>query len=267
MSRYFVGSLGFLWLFVEFTSFFFTQALVFSDPWLFVTIILISASIAIFRAFPRTAFERHSSYSDVTIQMLVGDIFKQKADIALVTSDHFDTMDEDQQRGRSLKMQMIERLFASNADEVNAQIDSAIDVQKLKGTPNPEKSWGNKVRYPIGSIAPLVAEGSRCYLTVACQITEGTNVEMKKDELWEALSSLWKFIGRDSSVLAVPVWGAGQSRARASRRTLLQTLLLSFALATREKKVVDRLIVVIYDKEYEPAEFQDAIQFITTLDF
>ena len=265
--RFFVGSLRLLWLFIEFTSFFFPGASFFSDPRLFLFILGVSALFALARAFPRTSFEHRSSYSDVTIKMKVGDIFTQNTDLALVTSDHFDTVDEDQQKGRSLKMQMIERIFNGNTKEVDAQIDRALKAQHLSGVLNQDKNWGKKLRFPIGSIARLTSDNIRYYLTVACRITNGRDLEMSKDELWEALSKLWRFIGRDNQTLAVPVWGAGQSRARASRRTLLQTLLLSFALATRERKVVDQLVVVIYESDYDPAEFQDAIQFIKSLDF
>ena len=265
--RHFIGALGFFWLFVEFFSFFLKDTALFSGQWVFGAILICSLLFALFSTFPRITFEHRSIYSNVSIRLVVGDLFEQSVDLALVTSDYFDTVDENPQQSRSIKAQLIERVFGGDTAKVDQMIEQSIKTQKLNGSINAEKSWGKTSRYRIGSIVPLVSEGQRFHLVVACHVKNDKSIDMSKDDLWSGLSSLWKFVGRETHEIAVPLWGAGLSRAQASRRTLMQTLLLSFALATRERKVASRLTVVIHDKEYDPAEFQDAIRFIKTLDF
>jgi hypothetical protein len=61
--------------------------------------------------------------------------------------------------------------------------------------------------------------------------------------------------------------GAGLAGFQASRISLIQLLLLSFAIATREKIVTRKLTLMIWEGDYDPREMSEAIEMIKTLEF
>lgn len=95
------------------------------------------------------------------------------------------------------------------------------------------------------------------------------NALVSKEDLWMSLSSLWKMVRERSTSdrFAVPFWGVGIARFPSSRLLLIQLLLISFAIATRESVVTRKLSLIIYEKDYDPEEIIVIIQILNTLTF
>jgi hypothetical protein len=268
LAGHFFQALGGLWLLIELSKHFFPR-LDAPRPTLLIGVLLISLLWSLARSFPPQTFRRRYRASNVEIEISVGDILKEHSHIAFGVSECFDTEPEVVIGGGSLMAQMVRHAFSGNHTLLDGAISDALRRSKLTARHDPDKDFGKPNRYPIGSVAIIEVNSRKVFLTAFSVTNADGTTTTSKDNLWSSLSQLWSEFVRvgQTEPLAVPVLGSGISRVQASRISLIQLLILSFVIATRERVVSRHLKIVIYENDYDPVEMAEAIELIKTLDF
>lgn len=261
-------ALGFLWLILEFSAFFFPNYIQKSSI-IFYLAIVVSALWAIAMSFPPISYSKESSSSNLIIEVKLGDIFSEPSNIAIGTSNYFDSEYPNIISEHCLKAQFIKRFYDSNPGFLDKEIEKSIDEQMIKGEPNDTKTFGKKIRYPIGTVAVVPFNNHKALLSVFSEMQSDKTTVISRKSIWESLCNLWDAARRQKSLhsIAIPVWGAGFGLAPANRISLIQLILTSFIMANREWTVSRKLSILIYEKDYDPREMMKIKKLINTMTF
>jgi len=261
-------ALGILWLLLEFSAFFFPDFIE-KDISLFYMSIAISALWAIVMAFPPISYIKESSSTNLKIEVKLGDIFSEPSNIAIGTSDYFDSEYPNIISEHCLKAQFIKRFYDNNPAFLDKEIEASIKDQAIKGTVDETKAFGKKTRYPIGTVAVVPFNNHKAFLSVFSEMQTDKNTVISRKSIWESLCNLWDAVRRHKSLhsIAIPVWGAGFGLAPANRISLIQLILTSFIMANREWTVSQKLSILIYENDYDPREMLKIKKLIDTTNF
>jgi hypothetical protein len=267
LSRHFLQVLGAVWLMLEVAYFF--SLIERGRPGLLLGIIGVALFWAIARSFPPLAFRKKSKPSNVEIEIGVGNILEEPSNIAFGCSDCFDSEPEMVIGKDSLMAQLVRTSFGGKHKLLDQEIGAALNSEGIVGLHDPRKTFGKLDRYPIGTVAKIDVNRRKAFLLVFSVTNYDKTTTTSKEDLWISFGKLWAAVRKHgySEPIAVPVLGSGLARFRSSRISLIQLILLSFAIATREDIVCRRLKIVISPDSYDPDEIAEAIQMIETLDF
>lgn len=224
---------------------------------------------AMLLAFPSLSCSRRSKATDVEIEIKIGNLFDQVCDIAIASSDCFDTDAPNVIPSKSLKAQLIKRAFKNDHHLLDSLLDSFLNEHKVGGKLDNAKTFGKKLRFPIGTVA-VVPEGNRkIFIFVLTKILKDKTTPTSGEDLWISLNRLWAAVRQHGaqSPIAIPLFGAGLAAALTSRVSLVQLILISFAIATRQRKVTKKLIITIYDADYDPEEMMEFGKLLNTIEF
>ncbi len=261
-------ALGILWLLFEVASYFSPG---FSDKKSILFYFFISAALVwtVIRSFPRLNHHKKSKPSNTEIEIKVGNLFKEPGYLAIGCSDCFDTEPETVIGSRSLMAQLVKNSFSGNYNILDGKISQSMYEQKIHGIPLSEKKFGKTERFPIGAVAVIQLTNQKVFLFAFSTTNNDKTTTTTKEDLWASLCQLWTEVRKQGFLepISVPVFGAGLARFPASRISLIQLLLLSFAIATRENIVSRKLTLVISESDYDPEEMAEAIELVNTLEF
>ncbi|HEX9974718.1 MAG TPA: macro domain-containing protein [bacterium] len=261
-------ALGILWLILEFSAFFFPNFIV-RDSSFFYLAILISALWAIALSFPPISYSKESSSSNLKIEVKLGDIFSEPSNIAIGTSNYFDSEYPNIISEHCLKAQFIKRFYDGNHDFLDKEIEASLKEQNINGTEDRTKIFGKQIHYPIGTVAVVPFNNHRAFLSVFSEMQADKNTVISRKSIWESLCNLWDAVRRNKSLhsITIPVWGAGFGLAPANRISLIQLILTSFIMANKEWTVSQKLIIMIYEMDYNPREMLKIKKLIDTINF
>ena len=268
----FLISFGSLWLLIECSSALSTKikAIVDKfDPWLLVIALFGSFCFALYRAFPRIAFTRKFKSTQTSISIKVGDLLEEKGNIVIGSSNYFD-FDYNKSTGISLKSQLISKLFNNDIHFINNLVKKSLSDLESTAVFDKEKDYGNKSHYPIGTVAVLPQADRNIFAVILTKLVfKGKDKHTKSDPeiLNQALIGLWKKIeveGRKKK-FSLPVLGAGLANVQLSYLLIIQTIILSYAIYSRGSAISKEMILVISPNDYNPEDFEEAIQFLNSL--
>jgi hypothetical protein len=220
-------------------------------------------------ALPPQKYRKKSRLSGVEIEISTGNLFEEQGNIAFGCSDCFDTEPETVVGPNSLIAQLVTIFHKGDHKALDSLILQYLDNQKIRGKNDPDKLFGKNIRFDLGTVAIVPVRDKKAFLLVFSVTNDDKTTTTSTEELWMSLCRLWVAIRRNGflSPIAVPVFGSGLARFPASRISLIQLLLLSFVIASRESKVSKKLTLVISEHDYDPAEMMEAIGLLETLDF
>lgn len=267
--KYFLGSLGAIWLLVEFVSFF-KQDLIEKDYKLFYGSLILSIIWAFFKSFPIIYVGKKSKLSHSEIEIRIGKLLDLKdCDIAIPSSNCYDTNFPQIIHGNTLKAKLIKKEFGGNSTALDKAIESFLKKNQIIGEIDSEKKIGKKHRYPFGTTVVIESHSRNVYLTSMSNMTNEGVSQASKESIWLGLCGLWNVVRVKGHLkpIALPIWGSGYSRARSSRIGLIQMAILSFVIATNESKVSNKLIISVLEEDYSPELFHDLRDFLNTIEF
>lgn len=272
MLSNFLIMFGGIWLCLEFPSFLSDDFLQFIKPftnWILFISLFTSLIYAFIMSFPIMEYEKEFKASNTSIKIKVGDLINESCDIVVGTSDYFDTA-YDIQSNISLKSQVINRLFNSDKDNVDRLIENSLQNQAIEGTINNEKQIGKNIQYQIGTIAILLQNNRKIYLTVITNLVfenQDKHTETNPEKFNVALNCLWNKIkveGRKKEI-SIPVIGSGLSGLNLSNLILMQSAILSFVVFSKQTRITQKLNVVIKEDNYNPNDFEEIVKFLNTI--
>ena len=163
----------------------------------------------------------------------------------------------------------IKREFNHDNTLLDLQVNKYLKEKGIKGKLDQNKVKGNRYRFPYGTTAIVNSNKRKLYLTTMAEMTNEGYVKGTKESIWLGLCGLWNSYRRTGQLnsIAIPLWGGGQSRTKASKLGLAQLIILSFVIATNESKMSNKLILTFQKHDYDPKMFSELKRFINTLEF
>lgn len=259
----FVTIFGLIWLFIEPAGLFLPERV--NWGWRgYVGLVCVSLVFAVARNIPRTSFSRSFSSPDYTIEIKVGDLFDQPEHLVIGLNDVFDTELGEIIKQSSVQGQFLDRIYSGDRARLDAEIDKALQPLKNKTQQDLDKQRGKRWRYPIGTTLVLGVEGRRYFLSAYGRMGSDLRIQSTVDDIWLSLTTLWQQVrlrGHGKGV-SIPIIGSDLARTGLSRMALAKLIMLSFALATKEGFVANRLTVMIRPEDLNSVDVVELQDFL-----
>jgi hypothetical protein len=236
----------------------------------FVLAAIASAGWGLYRAWPKRRVSRAFGLPDITVDVVVGDIFDQDGSIGIGFTDTFDTdtTNDEVISSKSLQGQFQSKVYGTDIARLDADITSG-----LAGKPpasvetRVDKPKGKLERYPLGTVAPIRDGGRRYYCIAYSYLGNDLVARATVESLWEALHKLWDQVIIDGrKPVAVPIFGPKLAKIdHLHRETLLRMIVLSFVARSRHEIVSEKLTVVISEADQATINMPEFNAFLMTI--
>lgn len=242
---------GAIWTFMELLDFLSIYSKGQYSQYAIVPILLASVVIVIATRRPVARITYRVPARDYTVEVKIGDIFKESGDVVISSSTTFDT---DVASGLiapdSLQGQFALRVFQSNTVAIDQQLDVG-----LKGIPSTKRADapGKIHEYAIGTVAKVSVPGKNYYFVAMSRLNEhGTAMSTVRD-VEDALEGVWKFVAAQGELrtLVLPLMGTGRGRLAVPRKKMIERIAQSFADASKEKVFSNRLVIMVRPEDAE----------------
>ncbi|MFV2194768.1 macro domain-containing protein [Nocardiopsis sp. LOL_012] len=235
-----------------------------------VSVVAISVGWGVYRAYPRSSLTREFQVPDITIRVVIGDLFGQETHLVVGFTDTFDTDTSD---GiiypRSVQGQLLKRVFDDDLAALDGLLNYALKGAKhIKKESRRNKPKGKRVRYPVGTVASIRRDDCLYFCVAYTKMGNDLVAQSSIDELWRSLSELWREVHRRAHREPVSIGLVGSELARincVNRESLLKMILLSFVAQSREEIVSRELTVVIHPSDAHHLNMLEIDAFIKSL--
>ncbi len=224
---------GALWLLVEATSYF--GSIEASNKikefwWVFL---LSGILISLYRLIPKRKFSFIVDNRDTTVELVVGDIFKQKGPIIVGSNTGFIT-DAGTISPSSIQGLFCEKYFPSIQpvkDQINAQIQN--------------------LPCEFGTTITIRGSSRVGYFCAIAEVNSSGVARSNIENLRISLGGLWNYLSdnAEKDIINIPILGSGFSRISAKREELVRELLLSFFAALSQSTFCDGIRIVIHPND------------------
>lgn len=266
VANNFLMVFGTLWLFTESAAFFFSEYLSNYRSVIFLVIFSSAFISSLVLSFPRLRYSRAFTRLNVEVAVKVGDVLREiengACNVVFGASDTFTIKTERIAGKQSIRSQLANKFYQGKwhlfDKDIVASLSEKSLVDEISGT----------YKVPIGSVGVVKIGDIKTFCLVNKEKAVGKTTNISKENLWLALCNLWEAVknkGGNYPVI-IPVLGAGFGRAPASRISLIQLILMSFAVSNREFRITKRLTIMIHEQDYNPGEMSEVIAFIDALD-
>ena len=237
---------GVLWAAVESLSAFFVTLKPEGLVW-YSALVGVAVLGGIWRAWPTQRIEFSIPGSDSSCAIRFGDVFAGTGVVVIPVNEYFDGELGDHVSEKSLHGQVIKDVMAG-------QSKTFVDLtsEALEGVTPEEsgvaRSSGRRNRYAIGTVA-RVDFNERRYLFVALSRTDLLSLKASATvhDLWTCLAGVWRGIREYSNgqPVRIPLIGSGLSGIGLPPGNLIEIIVTSFLVYTKERKVADRVTLVL----------------------
>lgn len=194
--------------------------------------------------FPVRSVRYKPSKKDYSYEIRIGDLFESPESVVVSTSTTFDTdISSGLIAADSLQGQLTQRLLNGKTDDLDRQISAALKGLTFSDAVSP----GKRKRYPIGTVAHVTINGKCFYFLAMSELNQSGNARMPPGAYEEALVGLWNAVAERGELgdLALPAIGTGRGRLNIPRQKIVETIAQSFAYASAERKIANKLTIVI----------------------
>ncbi len=273
LGKFFLIAFGTIWLLIEFPSSVNSDVKTYVES-LGQNVLIFSTILSLiygfFRVFPKTSVKKEFKASNTLVEIKLGDIFNEKTNIAIGSSDYFDT-NYDINSNLSLKSQVINKCFNSDSKYVDNLIQTSLSNQNLTGIANESRFEGKKVKYPPGTTVILPHDNRKIFVVIISKlIYEGTRKHTSSNPqlLNNALNKLWETVKTEGRMkpLTIPVFGSGLARVNLSFLLLIQLIVLSFVTYSKNTRITEKLTISIHESQYNPSDFEELKKFLESME-
>lgn len=230
-----------------------------------LVVVAVALAYATYRSWPRPV-EQQYSRPNTKIRIVTGDLFDQDANLVIGMASTFDTAVPHVISKTSVQAQFLERVYSSDTAALDDELSQALSGVATVGSINKP---GKCERYPLGTIA-VIQHGRRHYFCAAyTEMDERNEAYGTVPGVWRCLENLWIEVRARSNgdPVAMPVIGGGQARMShvLPAQDSIRLIILSFLLASREKRVCERLDIVVRDQDVRTLDMLELQAFLTSL--
>lgn len=224
---------GALWLMVEIIDYFGGEEnaeKMRSFWWVFL---LVAVIICVERLWPKKMFSYLVDGRDISVELVIGDIFKQDGPIIVGSNTAFETSQT------LISKTSLQGLFSSKYFSDIRSINDQVNSQQ----PNRPVDFGTTV---------TVRGNNRvAYFCAIAEMNEAGVARSNMENLRASLGGLWVYLSRNAEkcILNVPVLGSGFSRISASREEIIQEIVLSFLVAITDSSFCEGIRIVVHPKD------------------
>jgi hypothetical protein len=249
-----LSSFGSLWLIVEIGTYFLgekSQIIIWlKNQW--CVFLILGIFIAIILSKPKLTISSKLNNRDITIEVTVGNFFKQNGALVISSNTTFDThISKELISKKSIQGQFTKQLYYDNETQIDRDISVALE--NIKPEILTGKRIGKNKKYPIGTTIRLSPKDKTVYLIAIADINEHGVASASYENLKQALAYLWLYIGNKGlkEDIAIPVIGTGFSRLSQPREEIIREIIKSYIAACSESTFSDKLTVVISPADFE----------------
>jgi hypothetical protein len=236
---------GGLYLFIEMLDFFNVYTRDKYSRFAFVLVLLASIAVALFTRRPVSKVSYKLPGRDVSIDVVIGDLFSVDGAAVISSSTTFDTNIADETISPdSLQGQLALRFFKGNTKEIDRQIEASLADQP--SIPR-ASAKGKSKDYDIGTVAKVTAGDKLFYLVAMSKWNEHGNAYSSVAMVDDALEGFWRYLAERGELTAVvlPVMGRGRGRIQLPRKKIIERIAQSFVYASKERVFSKKLTIVI----------------------
>ncbi|MCG8918592.1 DUF6430 domain-containing protein [Actinokineospora sp. PR83] len=225
-------------------------------------------AVGLHRAWPRLSLVRHLERPNVSIQVLVGDLFEQKTHIVVGFTDTFDTDISDARiiHPNSIQAQF-QRKFYPNTCDLDEELNNTLLWTRSESYAT-NKILGKSERFPIGTTVALQKD-NRIILCVAyARMDDRMVARASVDEIWHSLAKLWDSIDIHARREPVSMAIIGSQLAKVDsldRASLIRLITLSFVARSRSSPVTNQLNIIIHPSDIEEVDMLELSAFLATV--
>jgi hypothetical protein len=248
-----LSSFGSLWLIIEITTFFFgnDSMIVGRLKSIWFIFLLIGIVISISMCKPKNSFISKLNNRDISIELVIGDFFRQEGALIIGTNTTFDTHISRELISESSIQGQFTRIYYGDETQIDKEILhglNGISSETLSG-----RRIGKSVKYPIGTTIRLSPRERTAYMLSMANINEYGVASGTFEELKIALSNLWIFISSRGlkENLVIPILGSGFTRLVQSREEIIREIIKSFVAACSESAFCDKLTIIVSPNDIE----------------
>lgn len=249
VEDFFLGGLatyGALWLGIGSFSQFFPSLKPEGLVW-YCTLLGVAAIGGIWCAWPTKQIEFQIPASDSSFEIRFGNVFGGEGVVVIPVNEYFDGELGDHVSENSLHGQFIRDVLGGQSQTFFDLICGALAGVVPEETSVARPS-GQCNRYSIGTAAHVDVNDQR-YLLVALSHTDRASLKAfaTVSDLWTCLAGAWKGIREYSNgrSVRIPLIGSGLSGIGLPLGNLIEIMVTSFLCHTKEKKVADRVALVL----------------------
>jgi hypothetical protein len=219
--------------------------------WLFI-IAAIFTVVAARRPLSRIYIRVHKR--DLAIEVRISDLFTIPGQHIISSNTTFDT---DVANGviapNSLQGQFAERYFRGRIADLDAQITGSLQGRQYAEA---DKDYGKKKKYPIGTVAKVIAHDSSFYFLAMADMNRHRNAETDITKIEWALKDLWTYMASQGDLgdIVIPLLGTGRGRLDLPRKKMIERIAQSFLDASSSRIFCNKLIIAVHPTDAENFE-------------
>lgn len=245
------SSLGKLWLLITVLTFFnpSIKSYLSQHSYFLIGIIVL---VLVWVSRPRLSVYSNVKNCDLHIEIQVGSIFDFKGAYVISTNTTFDT---DTNNGiiskNSLQGQIASRFYKNRINELDADLEHKLNRISFDDL-NDDRN-GKTRRYPLGTVIQLKKASKVFYWVAIADLNKQGSIEgLSFDDLQASIMNLWKKIETAGNIdpVIIPLLGSSRCRIQKPRTEFVKTIIDSFICACREKKLSEKLVIVISPQDY-----------------
>lgn len=247
----FLASLGMLYLFMEVMDFLSIYTKDKYSKFALIPMAVISLIYVIVSRRPLTRFVYKVPGRDIRVEVKIGNLLEEKADIVISSNTTFDT---DMSNGlispESLQGQFALKFFQGNIAEIDRQLE--IGLASSAGTAR-SNAPGKSQEFPMGEVAKVETHSKIFYFVAMSRLNDHGTASSTVRGIEDALGGLWTFIANQGELrdIAMPVLGTGRGRLDMPRKKMIERIAQSFSDASAGSIFSARLILVIRPEDAE----------------
>jgi len=236
----------------------------------FAATLAISVAWGFTRTYPRFGLRHRIASTDITLSIVIGDLFAQDTHIVVGFSDTFDTSVADGQviHSSSLQGQLLHRIYRDDQQRLDNELSAALStIKPVKKESRADKHYGKLARYPIGTVAVLGRPQRLIFAVAYGRMGNDMVARSPVKDLWYCFNQLWEavYLKGQQEPVSVPLMGSGLARINSlDPENLLRLILLSFVAYSRTELVCHELRIVIRPEDVTAIDLLSLREFLRT---
>lgn len=220
-------------------------------------IIVGSIGFSLYRVAKPTRIEIKIPHTDTVLEIVFGDLFAQEGYRAIAVNEFFDSELGKVVGEESLHGQFLKRCYGGHPESFDRQVS-----EELKSSPSRhvDRPSGKPLRYEIGTSALLSVDVDR-YIAFVLTETDVATCKASADVnmLWQSLNGLWKRarVETGGKPLNVPLVGSGLAGIGLPTRDLLNLIILSVIVGTKQQQITRRIRIVLWKDRYDDMDLRE----------
>lgn len=250
-----LSAFGVLWLVVEILSFFLDVKTLNLKPYWYIFLacglIWTLKEIA-----PKKRYAKKLTDMDVTIEIVIGNIFKQQGALIIPTNTTFDTDISLRSNAKaivsekSIQGQFTNKHYGNRLAVLDNELENSLAAEPFVTA---SKSYGKQKEYALGTVASLHSGQHNYYWLAMAKLNNHATAGTTRENIRTALATLWNHLsvaGDYEENIVIPVLGTGFSRVATPREEIIKDIIQSFIAACRNTKFCQKLTIVINASDY-----------------